>query len=260
MVVDSMSDHPCVSVVVPFFESERHLAACIESLLEQRDVGGPFEVILVDNGSTDGSASIVAQFREVIALEEPTPGAYAARNAGIRRARAPLIAFTDADCVADSDWLRSIRDGMRDPSIAILLGHCRYPSDATFALRMLGAYENAKTEFVIESCAPAFHFGYANNMAVRQSVFDELGLFLKWQRAADSEFVHRLASSRLSLRTAYRSSMKITHMEFRRARERARRLSLYTRTNAKITSFRELGFAQRAGLLGHLIRFRREAE
>ncbi len=251
-----MADRPCVSVVVPFFNSERHLAACIESLLEQDDVGGPFEVILINNGSTDGSASIAGRYRELTVLEEPTPGAYAARNAGLRRARAPLIAFTDADCVADGDWLRSIRDGMQDPSVAILLGHCRYPAQASLALRLLGAYENAKTEYVVHCCAAAHHFAHANNMAVRASVFAELGLFKEWKRAADSELVHRLAASRPDLRLAYRRSMRVTHMEFLHARQRVRRLSLYTQTNSQIETFRELGVAQRVGLLWHLLRRR----
>lgn len=249
MSTASMSDTPDVSVVVPFFNSERHLAACIESLLGQDDAGGPYEIILIDNRSTDGSAAIAARYRDLTLLEEPTPGAYAARNAGIRRARAPLIAFTDADCVVDGDWLRSIRDGMRDPAIGILLGHCRYPASASLALRLLGAYENAKAEYVIGHCEAAHHFGYANNMAVRTSVFDKLGPFKEWQRAADSELVHRLASQRPDLRLAYRPSMRVTHMEFLNARQRARRLSLYTKTNSKIGTFRELGVAQRVGLL-----------
>lgn len=251
------NDEPCCSVVVPFFDSERHLAACIESLLGQDDVGGPFEVILIDNGSTDGSASIARRYPGVTVLEEPTPGAYAARNTGIERARAPLIAFTDADCVADAGWLRSIRDGMQDPAVAVLLGHCRYPAQASLALRLLGAYENAKAEYVIQRCAPAHHFAYANNMAVRASVFAEIGPFKEWKRAADSELVHRLAAARPDLRPAYRPTMRVTHMEFLHARQRARRLSLYTRTNSKIDTFRELGAGQRAGVLMRLLRGRR---
>ncbi|MDH3522879.1 MAG: glycosyltransferase family 2 protein, partial [Acidobacteriota bacterium] len=152
-----MSDRPVVSVVVPFFNNKRHIAACIESLLGQREVGGPYELILIDNRSTDGSASIVAGFSGLTLLDEQTPGAYAARNTGIRAARAPLIAFTDADCVVDADWLRAIRDGMREPSIGILLGHIRYPGRASPAMRLLGAYENAKTEYVMNHCPPALH-------------------------------------------------------------------------------------------------------
>jgi glycosyltransferase involved in cell wall biosynthesis len=240
--------------VVPFFNSERHIAACIESLLGQDDVGGDVELIFINNGSTDGSPSVVGRYPELTVLEEQTPGAYAARNTGIQRARAPLIALTDADCVVDRDWLRSVREGMEDPAIGILVGHCRYPSNASLALHVLGAYENAKVEYVIDRCAPAHHFAYANNMAVRASVFEELGLFKEWRRAADSELVHRLASSRPDLRLAYRRSMRVTHMEFLHARGRARRLSLYTRTNTKIATFRELGPRQRLGVLVHLLR------
>jgi glycosyltransferase involved in cell wall biosynthesis len=250
-----MSDHPRVSVVVPFFDSEGHIAACIESLLGQEGVTGALEIIFVDNGSRDASPSIVQGYGdELTVLEESTPGAYAARNAGIRRARAPLVAFTDADCVVDRDWLRSVQDGMKDPTVAVLLGHCRYPAHASLTLRVLEAYENAKAEYVIDLCGPAHRFAYANNMAVRASVFEEIGLFREWRRAADSELVHRLASRRPDLRLAYRRSMRVTHMEFVRARERARRLSLYTRTNARIETFRELGLAHRLGVLRHLLR------
>jgi glycosyltransferase involved in cell wall biosynthesis len=255
-----MSDRLCVSVVVPFFDSERHIAECIESLLGQDDAGGTYEVIFVDNASTDTSSSVVARYPELTVLEEPTPGAYAARNAGIRQARSPLIAFTDADCVVDRDWLRSVRTGMEDAAVGILLGSCRYPPKASRALRALGAYENAKTEYVVDRCPPAHHFAYANNMAVRASIFEELGLFKEWKRAADSEMVHRMASRRPDLRLVYRPSMRVTHMEFLRARDRARRLSLYTRTNARIESFRELGVQQRLGVLLHMLKGRRTRE
>ena len=245
---------PAISVVVPFFDSRRHIAACLDALLAQDDVGGPFEVILVDNGSTDGSASIVARYPDVVLLEERTPGAYAARNAGIRRARAPIVAFTDADCVADRHWLRAIQEGMQDPATAILLGRCLYPRYASMALRLLAGYENMKAAYVIERCAPAHHFAYANNMAVRASVFEAIGPFKEWRRAADSELVHRLAAHEPGRRPTYRPSMVVTHMEFVRTRDRVRRLSLYTRTNAQIGTFEELGLRQRLGVLAHALR------
>lgn len=249
-----MSDSPCISVVVPFFNSERYIAACIESLLGQQDVGGPFEIILINNRSADGSAAVAARYPRLIVLDEATSGAYAARNTGIRHARAPLIAFTDADCVTDGHWLRSIREGMRDPGVAVLLGHCRYPDGVSPALRLLSAYENAKTEYVIQRCAAAHHFAYANNMAVRAAVFEQIGLFEEWQRAADSELVHRLAMQRPELRLAFCHAMTITHMEFLHARQRARRLALYTQTNSRIETFRELGMVQRLGLLAQMLR------
>ena len=248
------SETPRVSVVVPFFNSARHLEACIDSLRNQRDVGGPFEIILINNGSEDESPQIAERYDDVILLEESRPGAYAARNTGIRRASAPILAFTDADCIVAPDWLRSIQDGLTDPSRAILLGHFRYPQSASWPLHWLGAYENAKTDYVLRHCSRDHHFAYANNMAVRASVFQELGLFKEWRRAADSELVHRLARHQPDLEVAYWPSMKVTHLEFVRATKRVQRLSLYTQTNTKIETFRELGLHQRLGVLFFLLR------
>jgi glycosyltransferase involved in cell wall biosynthesis len=249
-----MNTRPAISVVVPFFNSERHIAACIESLLAPEGFDAPFEIIFINNGSTDSSPSIVSRYSQLSVLEESKPGAYAARNTGIRQARAPLIAFTDADCVVDKTWLRSIEEGMRDPEIAILLGQCLYPAAASLSLRLLGAYENAKTAYVTSRCSSEHHYAHANNMAVRASVFDEIGLFEEWDRAADSELVHRLASRRPDLRLSFRPSMKITHMEFRLARTRLQRLQLYTQTNVQIETFKELDWGQRLMVLAQLLR------
>ena len=255
-----MKDRPGISVVVPFHNSERTLATCIESLLTQEDSGSSYEIIVIDNRSPDASAQIARRYEGVTLLEEQTPGAYAARNTGIAHANGRLIAFTDADCVVDPDWLRSIIEGMKDPQTAVLLGHCRYPDHATRTLKLLAAYENTKTDYVIGRCQAAHHFAYCNNMAVRASVFEELGPFREWKRAADSELVHRLASRRPDLKLVYRPSMRITHLEFVRARDRARRLNLYTQTNSKIETFRELSITQRLAVLVHLLRGRRTKE
>jgi glycosyltransferase involved in cell wall biosynthesis len=254
-----MTESPRVSVIVPFFNRRQYLPACIEALLAQDDVGGAVEIIMVDNRSTDGSASVIERYPQLTLLREESPGAYAARNAGIRIARAPLVAFTDADCVTDRDWLRSICEGMRDPAVAVLIGDCRYPAEASQALTLLAAYENAKAEYVVTRCAPAYHFAYANNMAVRASVFEQLGPFRLWERAADTELVHRLAATRPDLRLSYRRDMRVTHVEFLRVRDRLRRLSLYTKTNSQIPSFRELGTSERAAVLLHLLRGRPRA-
>lgn len=253
----SVVDTPVISIVVPFFNSERHLADCIESLLSQQEVGGPYETIFVNNGSSDGSLSIVERYPELVVIEETEPGAYAARNTGIRRARAPLIAFTDADCVAAEHWLQSIIGRMADPQAAILLGHCNYPRSASLGLRLLGAYENSKAHYVTRYCAPSFRFGYANNMAVRASVFAQNGFFKEWRRAADTEFVQRLAQKRPDLKTEFLPSMRITHLEFVRTRNRLQRMHLYTQTNSGIDTFRELGIAQRLGVLRQLLKDQR---
>lgn len=94
---------PPVSVVVCSYNGARTLEACLTSLLQ---VDYPdFEVILVDDGSTDHTEQIAREFPAVRYLKQENLGLSAARNAGLRAARGEIIAYTDSDCMADKDWL-----------------------------------------------------------------------------------------------------------------------------------------------------------
>lgn len=86
---------PLVSVIVPVYNGERFLAAALESVLAQDYE--PLEVIVVDDGSEDGSAAIARSFTGVVYLYQPNQGPSAARNAGIAAARGEFLAFFDAD-------------------------------------------------------------------------------------------------------------------------------------------------------------------
>lgn len=242
---------------MPFFKSQETIGPCAESLLTQDGMDSDYEVIFVDNRSPDDSAAIVRRYDGITVLEESTPGAYAARNTGIRHAAGSIIAFTDADCTVDRTWLKAVVDGMGDPHVGVLLGHCRYPETSSRWLSWLAAYENAKTEYVLTHRNPAHRFAYCNNMAVRADLFDDLGPFLEWQRAGDSEWVHRMAARRPEMKVLFHPTMGITHFEFVRGRKRADRLRLYQKTNSQIPTFRELSPRQRltillAGLTGRL--------
>jgi glycosyltransferase involved in cell wall biosynthesis len=95
---------PAVSVVVACYNGARTLRACLESLsrLHYPD----YEVLLVDDGSTDATPAIAAEFPAVRYLRHPrNEGLSVARNTGIQAARGEIVAFTDADCRADEDWL-----------------------------------------------------------------------------------------------------------------------------------------------------------
>ncbi len=245
---------PRLSVVVAFYNSAATLGACIESLRALDRDGKDLEIILVDNGSTDDSAAIAGRYEGVTLLHERTRGAYPARNAGIRVARAPVIAFTDADCTVDPDWMAVILARMEDPGLGVLIGHCRFPESASVPLRLIGGWENAKADYIARRCAAEHRIAYCNNMAVRARLFEELGPFLPWRRAGDSEFVHRVARERPETAFRFEPAMRITHHEFTRARDRARRLRRYTETNTQIEGFKELGAGQRLGVLAHWIR------
>lgn len=94
-----------LSVVVPARDAQPTLGACLDAIAAQRGSPG-FEVIVVDNGSRDATAAL-ARAHPIVTrvLTEARTGSYAARNAGLAGARGPVLAFTDADCVPEPDWL-----------------------------------------------------------------------------------------------------------------------------------------------------------
>src|SRR5688500_15307007 len=87
---------PSVSVVIPTFERRRLVNEAVHSALDQVLVD--VEVIVVDDGSTDGTAaSLLRADERVKVVRRPNGGAAAARNTGIRNAQAPIVAFLDSD-------------------------------------------------------------------------------------------------------------------------------------------------------------------
>lgn len=117
---------PAISVVVATHNRERRLAALLRSLREQSLVPERFELIVVDDGSSDGTAELLraeagsAPFTFTPIVREEAGGPARARNVGWRAARAPLIAFTDDDCEAHPDWLAEcVRAAERGPGAIV---------------------------------------------------------------------------------------------------------------------------------------------
>lgn len=90
-----MTARPAVSVIIPAFNAEQFLAEALRSVLEQ--TVPTTEITVVDDGSTDGTADVATRFPGVTLVQQRNGGAGAARNAGLRAANAPLVAFLDAD-------------------------------------------------------------------------------------------------------------------------------------------------------------------
>jgi O-antigen biosynthesis protein len=93
-----------VSVVIPVYNGASTLAACLTALASQSLPRPRFETIVVDDGSTDETASIAAAF-PVRLVRRRNGGAPAARNSGLREATGAWVAFTDADCIPSRGWL-----------------------------------------------------------------------------------------------------------------------------------------------------------
>jgi glycosyltransferase involved in cell wall biosynthesis len=117
------NDCPFVSVIVPVWNSPALIRTCLQALLAQSYPADRREILVVDNGSTDGTRDAVREFPEVTLLEEPQPGSYCARNRGLAVAKGEYIAFTDADCIPDKDWLtNAVRSATAHPAAGVQAG------------------------------------------------------------------------------------------------------------------------------------------
>lgn len=107
---------PFVSVIVPVYNGADTIAACLESLLRQTYPADAYEVIVIENGSTDDTTRVVEQY-PVRLFHSEERGPASARNFGLSRSEADIVAFTDADCVADPNWLSELVKPYTDPAI-----------------------------------------------------------------------------------------------------------------------------------------------
>ena len=105
-----------ISVIVPVYNGARTISTCIESLLSQNYPSEAYEIIVVDNGSTDDTIGIVSKY-PVKLFKCSQPGPAATRNFGIAQSKAEIIAFTDADCVADVNWLSELVLPYKNPDV-----------------------------------------------------------------------------------------------------------------------------------------------
>lgn len=98
-----LSQYPRVSVIVCSYNGGRTVEDCLSAL---REVDYPdFEVVFVDDGSTDNTQEILKKFPEVRNIQQPNMGLSYARNVGAAAATGDIFAYTDSDCMPDPDWL-----------------------------------------------------------------------------------------------------------------------------------------------------------
>ncbi len=97
-----------ISVVIPAHNEEAYLPACLESLARQ-DFAFPYEVIVVNNGSTDKTAEVARRLGAIV-VDEPHFGITWARQRGLEHSKGEIIACVDADTYVASDWLRQIHE------------------------------------------------------------------------------------------------------------------------------------------------------
>ncbi len=155
-----------ISVIIPVFNGEHYLANAIHSVRQQQQV--EFEIIVVDDGSTDGTAELVLTLGEDIRyFFQTNQGPSAARNAGIKVAKGEIIAFLDVDDVWPSGRLILLLNRLQDnPALDIVLGRVRYTGELTKKDREI-KFEDSENVVAIPSLGSGIY---------RKNVFDKIGL------------------------------------------------------------------------------------
>jgi glycosyltransferase involved in cell wall biosynthesis len=182
------------SVVVPVYNSERTLRFCLEALANQTIPKEKFEVIVVDDGSTDSTSEIARKF-DVRYIFQKNQGPASARNFGADAAAGDIILFTDSDCIPDSDWLEEMVRPFSDKKV----------------VAVKGAYKTRQTELVARFAQMEFEDRYdmlkkstsidmiaTYSAAFRKDVFKRMGGFdCRFPMASneDTELSYRMANA-----------------------------------------------------------------
>jgi GT2 family glycosyltransferase len=163
---------PRVSVVVCTYNGGRTLDQCLRSL---RALDYPnYEVIVVDDGSTDDTRAILARFPDVRAVHQPNRGLSVARNVGLAQATGVVIAYTDSDCFADRDWLTHLVYQLVRSKAAAVGGPNLTPEDGWLAACVAAA--PGQPTHVLESDQTAEHIPGCN-MAFRREALEAINGF-----------------------------------------------------------------------------------
>lgn len=164
---------PKISVVIPALNEEKLLPFCLQSLLNQNYPRDQYEIIVVDNGSTDKTSQIAESFGVAIYKYNGINTCGATRQFGTTKTQAPIIAFTDADSKVPHDWLSTIDTLFKDQNL-VSVGGKILPDKNNFFLFCIYTFYD-----IFYLVNQFFHktILWGLNFAVRKSAFDKVGGF-----------------------------------------------------------------------------------
>ena len=186
---------PEISVVIPHLNDAGRLALCLAALAAQTIEAWRVEVLVIDNGSKEPPAALVASFPGMHLVAEPIPGPGPARNCGLAVARAPIVAFTNSDCIPDPDWLATILGAFAaDPASAVLGGAVLVFAETPDRPNLAEAFDLVYG-FRQELTIARHGFSATANLAVRRAVFAAVGGFAGLSVSEDMDWGGRATAA-----------------------------------------------------------------
>ncbi len=182
---------PCVSFIIPVRNDAARLEACLVSIGRNSRAPGQIEIIVVDNGSTDGSPRVASTFgAKVVPVEAGRVSEL--RNRGARHATADVLAFVDADHEIVAGWVYAALDCLRLPAVGAVGALCHAPADGTWVQQGYGHLRGA-----VPGQRDVDWLG-SGNMAVCRQAFEALGGFdTSLDTCEDVDLCHRLRAQGL---------------------------------------------------------------
>ena len=201
---------PSVSVIIPVYNDTEALAECLQALENQTYPGDRYDVIVVDNNSDDSPEQTVQGFRKTMLIYEIRQSSYAARNAGIRRSTADIVAFIDSDCLPDPEWIASgVRALRENPETAAVGGRVDFMFRDSLRPGAVELYDSI-THFRQKDYIQKAGFSGAGNLFTRREILDEVGLFNEALiSGGDYEWGRRLTSTGYSI--LYSDETRVRH-------------------------------------------------
>lgn len=216
-----------VSIVIPVYNEAAYLPACLEAIARQ--TVRPYEVIVVDNNSTDATAAIAGRYPFVLLLQEPRQGVVYARDRGFNAARGEIIGRIDADTIVSPDWVQSLIAIMADPAVGAVTGRAMYYDMALSALlnridlgirRYLAAV--LRNEVALQGA----------NMAVRRSVWQAVRADMCHASGMHEDFDLTVHASRRGYKVVF-DELLVASLAYRQAEASFAEFARYVRLSPK---------------------------
>lgn len=170
-----VKEFPKISIVIPVYNAISTIDLCLESILNLNYPNNKFEIIVVDNGSDDGSDEVVKKHNVKLFYETLLKSSYQARNKGIVNSNGELIVFTDSDCIATPNWLTNLVKDWHDTSIGCYAGEVLAYKPHT----LVEKYSDRKQMISNKLALKCEYMPYTvtANTSYRKEVFERIGLF-----------------------------------------------------------------------------------
>jgi len=200
-----------VSVIIPTLNRAAYLRNTLLSILEQSFPGDEYEIIVVDNGSTDDTKKVCDELNEandnrVIYLYDATPGLHVGRHLGAKHARSNILLYGDDDIIAPPEWVAEIYRCYDDPAVGLASGKVlpKYEVEPPEWIRLFPrtylSLIDAGHDYMVTRKSVAF----GCNLSVRRDVLYEMGGFhpdamprhlLRFRGNGETALTDRLAES-----------------------------------------------------------------